>query len=201
MSDLNTRLEQFRIEVEKLNNADLEDFGDFECAYCSVINMGVEIRNYIIKNPLLCDEFTLKFLKNQSHDPSMLADQFKCLYSIITLTGKLLQRYAQQEKICEQNGDFQTAIQINEQMFKFTGNYFYYIDIANIYNNHLNEKERCFKMYLDLEKYLSNSYHYWWRFAILYENREDYFNALLCMQKAIKLELNYIDSNKEVQNA
>lgn len=201
MSDLNKDLENFKKYVDELGNKEFKNFVDFENEYCRAINKGTELRNYVINNPSLCDENSLKVLTNQSQDFSLLNEKFKCLYSVITLTQRLLQEYAKYEKYCEDSGNYDGAIAIYEQMFRFSGNYFYYIDIANIYNNKLNDKEKCFQLYKELEKYLSNYEHYWWRYAILYENREDYFNALLCMQKAIKLELEYKYNKKEVENA
>lgn len=195
--DLTLDLENYKKEVEELNSKEFKNFVDFENEYCKAINKGTQLRNFVINNPSVCDENSLKVLTNQSQDFSLLDERFKCLYSVITLTQRLLQEYAKYEKYCEDGGNYDGAIAIYEQMFKFTGNYFYYIDIANIYNNHLNQKDKCFELYKELEKYLSDYEQYWWRFAILYENREDYFNALLCMQKATKLELLHVYGDKE----
>lgn len=202
MSEIDEKLIDFKKQIQELENKIFDNFEDMETAYCNAINQGTQLRNYIINHPDICDENTLKVLTNQSRDFSLMEEKFRCVYSVITLTQKLLENYARHEKECEEKGDFETAIGMYNQMFKFTGNYFYKINIANIYENDIKDRNRAMELYKEAEPHLSNFFQFWWRFAIIYENNDDYYNALLCAQKAVKLELeNVYDKGEGVKNA
>ena len=198
--DLDKNLEDFKRGIKRIEEKNFRTFQDFENAYCNVINQGIILRNYIVQNPSLCNENSLKVLTNQTRDFSLLEEKFKCLYSVIDLTQKLLEKYKEYVVDRVEKKDYNMAIRIYNQLFKFTHNYFFRIDIANLYINQLNDSDKCLEIYKEAEPYLSGHYSFLWQFAQVYEKRKDYYNTLVYMQKAIKLELADIDRAKEAEN-
>lgn len=198
--DFEKELEEFSHSVKRVEAKEYHSFEDFENAYCDAINKGTLLRNYIINNPSVCDENSLKVLKNESSDFSLLGEKFKCLYSVITLTQKLLVKYRDYVKDRVEKKDYKMAIRIYNQLFKFTHNYFFIIDIANLYVNNMNDIDTSIYLYKNTEPHLSDSYQFMWQFAQIYEKKQDFYNSLLYMQKALKLELQAIDSQKGAEN-
>ena len=90
--------------------------------------------------------------------------------------------------------DYLEAINIYDNLFTITGNYNYQKEIANIHAGYLNNLDKAITLYKDLEKNLQEDAKYWWQFSELYENKNNHYKQVLCIQKAIKLEL----KNKEV---
>lgn len=85
--------------------------------------------------------------------------------------------------------DFKQAIKINEDLFKITDDYSYKKDIANIYAVCFEDVKKALKIYKSLENYFAKDYNYWFQLSSLYEYNNDYYKEVLCIQKAIDLEL------------
>jgi DNA-directed RNA polymerase beta subunit len=85
------------------------------------------------------------------------------------------------------------AINIYDNLFTITGNYNYQKEIANIHAVCLNNTDKAIALYKDLEKDLQNDAQFWWQFSEMYERKNNHYKQVLCIQKAIKLEL----KNKE----
>ena len=289
MENFETKLKEFAEKCENLKNQEFENFGYLEKTYCDLINEGNQLRQYIVQNPEICDKNSLLVLTNQVPNISLLDEKFKSLLNIIQLTVTLLQKYGEYVQTLLENENFEEAINIYENMYKFTrnpiykkniieiytqnlnnydkalevcesimpiilsnpsycrlcakiysyksdvtntsfynkkadeldmliqandfinkedyleainiydnlftitGNYNYQKEIANIHAGYLNNLDKAITLYKDLEKNLQEDAQYWWQFSELYENKKNHYKQVLCIQKAIKLEL----KNKE----
>ena len=92
--------------------------------------------------------------------------------------------------------DYTEAIQIYDNLFQITQNYNYQIEIANIHAVCLSNVNKAMSIYKHMEKHLENDAKYWWQRSQLYENKENLYKQVLCIQKAVKLELNEIQSKE-----
>ena len=189
MSDLDNRLNEYATKCNEINSKEYKNFGELETEYCALINEGNSIRKYIIENPNECDENSYKILTNQSQDISLMDEKFKCLFNIMYLTKSLFEKYSEyvQQLIKEQN--YQEALNIYEQMFKFSGNYWYKKEQANIYYQIFGDVKKAFDIYESIEPFLSNTADYWWQFSEIQAANNNIFRQVLCIQKAIDIEL------------
>lgn len=73
-------------------------------------------------------------------------------------------------------------------MFKFSKDYKYLQYIANIKFAIFHEVQECFDIYKDIEIHLYNDKDFWWQFSDVYNAKQDIFNQVLCIQKALNLE-------------
>jgi len=194
MSDLDNRLENYKNECENLQNRTFENFYELEKTYCNLINEGNSIRTYIKENPSLCDENSLKVLTNQASNINLLDDKFKCLLNIIYLTRTLFDKYGERVKTLIQNKEYEEAINIYEQMFKFSGNWWYKKEIANIYYQIFNDMDKAFAIYKEVLPHMSDSAEFWWQLSELHEKNRVYFKQVLCMQNALNLELKAMET-------
>lgn len=195
MYDLDDKLNTFKTNVENIKNKEFSDFSDLENSYCELINFGTEIRNYIKNNPDVCDENSLKVLTNQTTDFSLLDEKFKPLFSIITLTQELLKHYQDYVFKLINQKDYTYAIKIYEQMFKFSHNYNYKLEIANIYFKLLDKPFDCYHIYKQIEPYMSENPRFLWCMSEIYSFFGNYFRQFVYIRKAIDIELANI--NKE----
>lgn len=85
--------------------------------------------------------------------------------------------------------DYKKAIKINEELFKITNDYFYKKEIANIHAVCYEDVPKAIKMYKELEKVLGNDSNYWFQLSGLYNDRNNFYREVLCIQKAIDIEL------------
>ena len=198
MYNLDENLYFFQKKVEDIKIKEFSNFTDLENSYCELINFGTEIRNYIIDNPSVCDENSLKVLTNQTMDFSLLAEKFKPLSEIITLTRELLKHY--QDYVFEllNEKDYEYAIKIYEQMFKFSHNYNYKIEIANIYYRFLKRPLDCFHIYKQIEPHMSENPRFLWGMSDIYANFGNYFRQFVYIRKAVDLELALLDKERNL---
>lgn len=291
MENFETRLKEFAEKCEDLKTQEFENFGYLEKTYCELINEGNQLRQFLIQNPENCDKNSLLVLTNKITDISYLDKKFESLTNIIQLTIALLQKYSEYVLTLLNEEKFEEAINIYEQMYKFTrnpiykkniieiyidklknydkaleicedimptilsdslycrlcariyslksdvnntlfynkladeldminqakdfiakedyleainvydslfdltGNYNYQKEIANIHGTCLNNLNKAISLYKDLEKHLSDNAQYWWQLSELYEKKDKLYKQVLCIQKAIKLELKTKEAN------
>ncbi len=188
MLDINKELENFNLLIKNIESKKFDDFYDLECEYCKIINLGNSIRNYIIQNPSLCSEQSIKVLTNQTNNLSLLEDKYKSLLNIIYLTKNLFDKYSIYVEQLKNEQKYEEAINIYEQMFKFSKDYKYLQYIANIKFAIFHEVQECFDIYKDIEIHLYNDKDFWWQFSDVYNAKQDIFNQILCIQKALNLE-------------
>ncbi len=189
MSDLDKRLEEYKRNCEEIKSKEFKNFGELENEYCKLINEGNQIRRYIIDNPEECDENSYKVLTNQTTDPSVIDEKFKCLFNIVFLTRDLFGKYTEYVQQLIQKKDFKEAINIYEQMFRLSGNYIYKKEIANIHYQIFGDFKKAYEIYESIEPFLKNIPEYWWQFSEIQSANKNIFRQVLCIQKAIELEL------------
>lgn len=189
MEDFEQKIEQFEKGYEKIKQERFKDFEELEVKFCDIINLGTELRNHLKSNPELCDENTYRVLNNQLHDTSLIEDKYKFLTHLLELKKMLLNHYQGYVEFLVKNKKFNQAIRIYEQMFAFTGNYFYKKEIANIHLMVFHNPQKCLEMYKEIEPHLSDKPYFWWEHSEVYKLLGDYFNQVLCMQKAVNLEM------------
>ena len=188
MKDFNKRIEKFEKNYIKIKKARFKDFAKLETEFCNLINEGTALRNHLKDNPELCDENTYRVLSNQLTDMSLIEDRYKFLEHVLDLKRILLKHYNDYVGFLVKNKNFNLAIRIYNQMYAFTGNPFYKKEIANIHLKAFGDYKKCFEIYKEIEPLMEKSPHFWWEFSEVYLIGKDYFNQVLCMQRAVKLE-------------
>lgn len=186
--DTDKRLEQYQNDCDNLRNTDFNNFEELEKAYCRLINEGGQIRAYIIQNPEVCDENSYKVLSNQVHDLNMLADKYKPLSNIIYLHRELFNKYDERVKQLIADKNYEQALNIYDQMFKFSGNYWYKKEIANILYVFFEKTDDALEIYKEIAPYMQNDYKYFWGLAELYSIKKEYFKSVSYMKKAMLME-------------
>ncbi len=187
MFNLFEEINEFCLEIEKLKLEKFKNFHEMECEYCRLINQGNGIRNYLILHPEECDENTLLVLTNKTSDLSLLDEKFKCLLHIVYLTQNLFDRYTRYVVQLKQEGQYNEAIRVYEQMFNLSRNYLYRQEIANIKFQIYKQVEESFLIYKNIEQYLAGNQSFWLQFSDIYKAKNDVFNQILCVQKALEL--------------
>ncbi len=81
------------------------------------------------------------------------------------------------------------AIKKYEELFKLTNDYSYQKEIANIYAVCFEDIKKAIKIYKSLEPQLKNDANYWFQLSSLYEYNNNYYREVLCIKKAIDIEL------------
>ena len=188
MFDIDKELEKFNLELEELKTKKFNSFGELECEYCRIINQGNLIRQHLIQNPSHCSQESIKVLTNQTNDISLLEDKFKCLLHVVYLTRDLFQKYSVYVEQLKSEQNFEEAVSVYEQMFNFSHNPFYKQQIANIKYQIFNQIEESFSLYKEIEEQMSNDKNFWWQFSDIYKSKNDIYNQVLCIQKALELE-------------
>lgn len=94
-----------------------------------------------------------------------------------------------QAKDYSQKQDFTKAIEIYNKLYEETGNGQYKLEVGNIYAVIYSDLDTALKIYKQQEENLSQDINYWYKCSELYESSMDYYKQVLCMQKAIRLEL------------
>ena len=92
--------------------------------------------------------------------------------------------------------DYLEAINVYDSLFDLTKNYNYQIEIANIHAVCLSNIDKALSIYKNFEKELKDNAQYWWQLSQLYENKDKTYKQVLCIQNAVKLELNEIESRE-----
>ena len=74
-------------------------------------------------------------------------------------------------------------------MFKTTNDYSYQKDIANVYAIFFQDIKKAIKIYKSIEQNFENDANYWFQLSSLYEYNNNYYQEVLCIKKAIDIEL------------
>lgn len=182
MENFEQKIEEFEQEYQKIKQEPIDDFEKTELRYSALINKGTLLLNYLKSNPEL-------FLKNTNNNLNNYRADIPFIAHLIELKKMRLKNYAYYAKFLITNKKFHQAINIFEQMYKDTGNYIFKKDIANIYLVALNNSQKCFEIYKEIEPYFEKDSRFWWEYSETYKIYGDYFNQLLCIKKAISIEM------------
>ncbi|MBP3820720.1 hypothetical protein J6G99_03645 [bacterium] len=197
MFDIERNLRELEYGAENIISKEFATFADLETSYLKLINKGNDIRNYLKQNPSLCNDNTLKILNNQSADFSLLEEKYKPLARLIPLIQNLLGHYQKYLNELLSRQDYAYAINIYEQMFKFTHNYNYKLEIANIYYLKLNNQRKSYEIYKEIEPYMENNLRFLYGFSELYKYFGNYFKQMLYIKKAIEAEAEELKRNAQ----
>jgi len=85
--------------------------------------------------------------------------------------------------------DYKAAIKKYENLFNITKDYTCKKEIANIYAVFFKDIKKAIKIYRSLEPELKSDAQYWYQLSSLYEYNENYYREVLCLKKAIDIEL------------
>lgn len=89
-----------------------------------------------------------------------------------------------EEEIAAKN--FEEVIKIYTDLFTLTGDYYFKINVANIYYKVFNDLETATKMYEEYSKYLENDTYFWWQYHEIRMAHQDFYNATYCVYKALE---------------
>lgn len=183
MENFEIKLKEFEQNCEKIKTQDFENFGLLENAYCDLINEGNQLRQHILQNPELCDKNSLLVLTNQVPDISLLDEKFKSLTNIIHLTITLLQKYSEYVQTLITDNNWEEAINIYEQMYKFTRNPIYRKNIIEIYSDKLGNYDKALEICESIKSITLTDSSYCRLFAKVYAYKSDvdnnaYYNKL-----------------------
>ena len=183
MENFEIKLKEFEQNCENIKTQDFENFGLLEKAYCDLINEGNQLRQHILQNPELCDKNSLLVLTNQVPDISLLDEKFKSLTNIIHLTITLLQKYSEYVQTLITDNNWEEAINIYEQMYKFTRNPIYRKNIIEIYSDKLGNYDKALEICESIKSITLTDSSYCRLFAKVYAYKSDvennaYYNKL-----------------------
>ena len=187
--DIENRLIKVENDFKNLPSREFKDFNELEIEYCRLINEITNIRNYIVATPGVADENSLKVLKNEVADFTLLSDKFKPLLHLMDLYRMLVDKYKEQVKVLLEEKKYDQVINIYNQLYRFTNNYWYKKEIANIHFQIYKDNKTALNMFKELENVIGKNPEYWWQLSQIYEDEKNYYKQLVSMQKAIKLEL------------
>lgn len=143
-------------------------------------------------------------VKNEAFNDPQLCRYYAQIYSLKSDTENTEfynKRADELELVAEaknliSNNEYDKTINVYNELFKLTGNYNYQIEIANIYAVCLSNIDKAFSIYKNLENELKDDAKYWWQISQLYEHKDKLYQQVLCIQKALKLELKEIESKE-----
>lgn len=92
--------------------------------------------------------------------------------------------------------DYEKAINLYEELFSNTGDYSYKKEIANIYAVCYMDIKKAIKIYHSLEEQFGSDSMYWFQLSSLYEYNKNYYKEVLCIKKAIDIELSKPEVNE-----
>ena len=197
---LQERLKSFARRCEDFKQKRFHNFEEYEKAACDLINEGTSIKDYIKKHPEICDESSYNVLTNQSVDLSELQGIYKPLASVVYIKIDLLKKYeALVPKFIDEE-KYQNAVNMLHQMFNMTYNFKYKVQLAQVYQRYIGDPQKSLEYYKETLQYCKNDPVFLWGIAAAYEECKMYKKALLCMKRAIKIELGEIDPEKEELN-
>lgn len=186
--NIQEELTKFKTDCENLQGREFESFHELESVYCNLINKGTQLRRYVIEHPELCSSDTIKVLKNEADDLSLMEDGYKPLLIVLYLKKELLFHYESYLKTLHSEQKYEEAVNIYNQMFKFAPNHIFKLSIADLYYEKMDKKKQALKIMSEIEPYMKDFPIYYWKKARMYEGEGIYYRALLCMKKAIELE-------------
>lgn len=93
--------------------------------------------------------------------------------------------------------DYDGAIKLDENLFALTQDYQYKLDIANIIAVCQLKPDKAIKMYKEFEPQKGSDKNYWYQLSDIYLQKKNYYKQVLCLQKAIDIELSEPEVNSE----
>ena len=106
------------------------------------------------------------------------------------LTKKKIAQLKKDIKTELDNKEYKHAIKKYEELFKTTNDYSYQKDMANVYAIFFQDIKKAIKIYKSIEQNFENDANYWFQLSSLYEYNNNYYQEVLCIKKAIVIELN-----------
>lgn len=143
------------------------------------------IHTYAINNSQFCRLYAKIYAYKSDVENSVLYNKKADELDMITQAKSFLTKE-----------DYTEAINVYDNLFALTNNYEYQIEIANIHAVCLSDVKKALSIYKKFEKELENNAKYWWQLSQLYENKNNQYRQVLCIQKAVKLELKEIETKE-----
>ena len=175
-------------KIENLKNNTYSDFSEFEKCYLDIINEGTRLRKKVLETSTCWDKNSLSVLNNEMHDLSLLSKDLKCFEKLFEIKKILVTRYQIYLKSLIDECNYIDAIKICERIYNLTGNSIFILSISDIYLKKLRQPEQSLKILKSAEPQMSKIALYWWTLADVYMAFKNYYNQVLCMQKAIEIE-------------
>lgn len=175
-------------KIENLKNNTYSDFSEFEKCYLDIINEGTRLRKKVLETSTCWDKNSLSVLNNEMHDLSLLSKDLKCFEKLFEIKKILVTRYQIYLKSLIDECNYIDAIKICERIYNLTGNSIFILSISDIYLKKLRQPDQSLKILKSAEPQMSKIALYWWTLADVYMAFKNYYNQVLCMQKAIKIE-------------
>lgn len=116
--------------------------------------------------------------------------------------AKYHKEYAEELELIKQAKNFAKNKQINEaintyeKLFELTKNYNYKIEIANIHAVMNSDIDKAISIYKKYKNELNNNANYWWQLSELFEEKDNLYKQVLCIQKAARLETQEMDARE-----
>lgn len=189
MENIEEQLESFSIKCNEIENKQFENFGELERAYCDLLNEGGAIRKYLISNPTLCDSNTLLVLTNRTNNASLIADKYKSLLNLLTLTRTLMTKYSEYAQEMLDANNFDEAIRIYEQMFEFTKQLALKQKIIQIYANNLNDLTKATELCEIYERSYPTEVSFYELYAEIADKNNDIPKREYCYKKLQEMKL------------
>ncbi len=175
-------------KIENLKNNTYSDFSEFEKCYLDIINEGTCLRKKVLETSTCWDKNSLSVLNNETHDLSLLSKDLKCFEKLFEIKKILVTRYQIYLKSLIDECNYIDAIKICERIYNLTGNSIFILSISDIYLKKLRQPDQSLKILKSAEPQMSKIALYWWTLADVYMAFKNYYNQVLCMQKAIEIE-------------
>ena len=175
-------------KIENLKNNTYSDFSEFEKCYLDIINEGTRLRKKVLETSTCWDKNSLSVLNNEMHDLSLLSKDLKCFEKLFEIKKILVTRYQIYLKSLIDECNYIDAIKICERIYNLTGNSIFILSISDIYLKKLRQPDQSLKILKSAEPQMSKIALYWWTLADVYMAFKNYYNQVLCMQKAIEIE-------------
>lgn len=93
--------------------------------------------------------------------------------------------------------DYDDAIKLDERLFDLTEDYQYKLDIANIIAVCKLQPDKAIKMYKEYQPKKGDDKNYWYQLSDIYLQKKNYYKQVLCLQKAINIELSEPEEKSE----
>ena len=185
---IKSQLKSLEKRIDNLKDNRYSDFSEFEKCYLDIINDGTRLRQKILDTSYCWDKNSISILKNENKDLSLLSKDLKFFVKLFDVKKVLVNRYQIYVQGLIQDCKFSDAIKICERIFNLTGNYIFILSISDIYLKKLKQPAQSMKILQSIEGQMSKVPVYWWTIADVYMALKDYYNQVLCLQKAIELE-------------
>jgi len=192
MDDFENRLSRYKEKAEAAVVKKREDYPalhDMEEELCAIINEGNSIRKYLLENKEMLDTNSYMYLTNQIQNPNLLDQKYSCLQLIIYLSKKLFDAYVEYSKTLVEKEDWTELINIYEAIYNLTGSYQYKKLTADVYLKHLDDTDKAFEIYNQIEPVFANNSDFYKNLALIYSKRGDNTKEAECLKKSQEYEL------------